>query len=105
MLELSLVALVIAAIGGFCYWRRATPADRSLHTVVTKAQDKTTPQSLTNLPQGSRVGAHSGRTAAILADGSVLAELAGGTKSFPTLAAYRDFVGDKKALQFGDQPA
>ncbi len=105
MLELSLVVLVIAAIGGICYWRRAAPVDRSLHTVVTNPQDKTMPTSLTNLPQGSRIGAHRGRTAAVLADGSVLAQSAGGAKSFPSLAAYRDFVGDQQALLFGDQPA
>lgn len=105
MLEIFLALLVIAAIGGICFWRRASPIDRSIHTVITEPHDKSAPLSLTNLPQGSRLGAHSGRTAAILEDGSVLAESAGGTKTFASLAAYRDYVGDQKALLFGSQPA
>lgn len=105
MLEISLALLVIAAIGGICFWRRASPADRSIHTVITKAHDQNAPVGLTNLPQGSRLGAHSGRAAAILVDGTILAESAGGTKAFASPATYRDYVGDQKALSFGSQPA
>jgi hypothetical protein len=105
MLELSLVLLVVAAIGAVCYLRRAKPADGSIHTVVAEAQDTSAPLSMTNLPQGSRVGAHAGRTAAVLTDGTVMAESAGGTKTFPNLLAYRTYVGDPKALAFADQPA
>jgi hypothetical protein len=105
MLTIFLIFFAIAALAAVCYWRRATPADRSIHTVVTVPHDKSASLSLTNLPQGSRLGAHSGRAAAVLNDGTVLAESAGGTKSFPSLAAYRDYVGDPKALLFADQPA
>ncbi len=105
MLEIFLALLAIAAIGGICFWRRASPADRSIHTVITKPHDTSAPLSLTNLPQGSRLGANSGRAAAILTDGTVMAESAGGTKTFASLAAYRDYVGDQKALSFGSQPA
>lgn len=100
MLEIFLALLVIAAIGGICFWQRAAPADRSIHTVISKPHDKNAPLSLTNLPQGSRLGANSGRAAAILTDGTVLAESAGGTKTFANVAAYRDYVGDQKALSF-----
>jgi hypothetical protein len=105
MLEISLALLVIAAIGGICFWRRASPTDRSIHTVITKPHDTSAPVGLSNLPQGSRLGAHSGRPAAILTDGTILAESAGGAKTFANLAAYRDYVGDQKALSFGSQPA
>jgi len=105
MLEILLALLVIAAIGGICFWRRASPADRSIHTVISKPHDKGAPISLTKLPEGSRLGTNSGRAAAILTDGSVMAESAGGTKTFASLAAYRDYVGDQKALSFGSQPA
>jgi hypothetical protein len=81
------------------------PADGSIHTVIGVPHDTNAPLSLTNLPQGSRVGAHGGRSAAVLKDGTVLAESAGGTKTFPNLLAYRTYVGDPKALLFADQPA
>ena len=105
MLEIFLGLLVIAAIGGICFWRSASSADRSNHTVITKPHDKNAPLSLTNLPQGSRLGANSGRAAAILTDGTIMAESAGGTKTFADLAAYREYVGDQKALSFASQPA
>jgi hypothetical protein len=105
MLEISLIFLVVAAIGAVCYWRRPSAKDRSAHTVITEAHNESAPLSLTNLPQGSRLGMHSGRSAALLKDGSVMAQSAGGTKTFATLAAYRDFVGDQRALQFADLPA
>lgn len=105
MLEIFLALLVIAAIGGACFWRSASPADHSKHTVVTKPHDTNAPLSLTNLPQGSRLGANGGRAAAVLSDGTVMAESAGGTKTFASLAAYRDYVGDAKALSFASQPA
>jgi hypothetical protein len=105
MFEISMIVLVLAAIGGVCYWRRPSPLDRSIHTVVSQPHDQNAPLSLTNLPQGSRLGAHSGRQAAILNDGTILAESAGGTRTFKSVAAYRDFVGDQKALLFADQPA
>jgi hypothetical protein len=105
MLIVLLILFGVAAIGAVCYVRRAKPADGAIHTVVTEPHDKNASLSLTNLPQGSRLGAHSGRAAAVLNDGTVLAESAGGTKTFPNIAAYRDFVGDPKALQFADQPA
>jgi hypothetical protein len=105
MLEIFLALLVIAAIGGICFWRRASPVDRSIHTVITKPHDKSAPLSLANLPQGSRLGANGGRAAAILSDGTVMAESAGGTKTFASLAAYRDYVGDQQALSFGIQSA
>ena len=105
MLTIFLIFFAIAALAAVCYWRRATPADRSIHTVVTESHDKSAPLSLTNLPQGSRLGAQNGRAAAVLNDGTVLAESAGGTKSFTSLAAYRDYVGDPKALLFADHPA
>ena len=89
----------------FLAWLRPPPADRSLHTVVTEPHDKNAPLSLTNLPKGSRLGTNNGRAAAILTDGTVMAESAGGTKTFATLAAYRVYVGDQKALSFGSQPA
>ena len=57
MLEIFLALLAIAAIGGICFWRRASPADRSIHTVITNAHDRSAPVGLTNLPQGSRLGA------------------------------------------------
>ena len=102
---IPLAFLVVAALGVICYWRRLTPEDRARHTVVTEPHDKSAPLSLTNLPQGSRLGAHSGREAAILADGTVLTGSADRTRTFPHLAAYRDYVGDPKALLFGDRPA
>ena len=105
MLIIFVIFFGVAALAAVCYWRRPTRADRSIHTVVTEPHDKSAPLSLTNLPQGSRLGAHSGRAAAMLNDGTVLAESAGGTRSFPSLAAYRDYVGDPKALLFADQPA
>jgi len=105
MLEIFLGLLAIAAIGGICFWRRASLADRSIHTVITKPHDKNAPVSLSNLPQGSRLGANGGKAAAILTDGTVMAESAGGTKTFASLAVYRDYVGDQKALSFGSQPA
>lgn len=105
MMEIALVVAALAAIGAIGYWRRPSATDRSIHTVVTAPHDQSASLSLTNLPQGSRLGAHSGRSAAILKDGTVMAESAGGTKTFPSLAAYRDYVGDQKALLFGDQPA
>lgn len=105
MLIILLILAGVAALGAVCFWRRPAPADRTIHTVVTKAHDGSTPLSLTNLPQGARLGAHNGRAAAVLKDGTVLAESAGGTKAFATLAAYRDYVDDKKALLFADQAA
>ena len=105
MFELTLVFLAIAAIGGVCYWRRATPQDRAIHKLITEPHNKSAAISLTNLPQGSRLGAHAGKAAAVLEDGSVLAESAGGTRTFASLAAYRDFIGDGKALSFADQAA
>lgn len=105
MLEIFLALLAIAAIGGVCFWRSASPADRFKHTVITNPHDTNSPLSLTNLPQGSRLGANGGRAAAILSDGTVMAESAGGTKTFASLAAYRDYVGDQKALSFGSLPA
>lgn len=104
MLVISLIFLSAAALGAVLYWRHQTP-DRSLHTVVTQPHDKNAALSLTNLPEGSRLGVHNGRTAAVLKDGTVLAESAGGSKIFPSLAAYRDYVDDQKALLFADQPA
>ena len=100
-----LALLAIGAIGGIYFWRRASPVDRSIHTVIIEPHDKNAPLSLTNLPQGSRLGANSGRVAAVLTDGTVMAESAGGTKAFASVAAYRDFVGDQKALSFASQPA
>jgi hypothetical protein len=105
MLIVFLIFFGVAALGAICYWRRSTPADRSIHTLIAGPHDQSAPLSLTNLPAGSRLGAHSGRAAAILEDGTVLAELAGRPLTFPTLAAYRDYVGDPKALLFADQPA
>jgi hypothetical protein len=105
MLVVFLIFFGVAALGAACYWRSSTPLDRSIHTVVTEPHDQSAPLSLSNLPQGSRLGAHSGRAAAILKDGTVLAESAGRPITFPNLAAYRDYVGDQKALLFGDQPA
>jgi hypothetical protein len=105
MLIIFLIFFGVAALAAVCYWRSATPADRSIHTVVTAPHDDSAPLSLTNLPQGSRLGAHSGRAAAILKDGTVLAESAGRPLTFPSLAAYRDYVGDPKALLFADQSA
>jgi hypothetical protein len=105
MLELFLVVLAVGAIGGVCIWRRQSPLDRTIHTVIGEPQDASAPVSLANLPQGSRLGAHGGRAAAILKDGTVLAESAGGARAFPSLAAYRDYVGDNKAMLFGDKPA
>jgi hypothetical protein len=105
MMIVFLIFFGVAALGAVCYWRRATPQSLSIHTVVTEPHDKSAPLSMTNLPQGSRLGAHSGRAAAILTDGTVLTGSAGNTKTFPNLAAYRDYVGDPKALLFGDQPA
>ena len=99
------IFFVVAALGAACYWRRQTPPDRSIHTVVTEPHDGSTPLSLTNLPQGSRLGAHNGRAAAVLKDGTIMAESAGGTKTFASLAIYRDYVDDQKALLFADQPA
>jgi hypothetical protein len=105
MLVVFLVFFGIAALGAVCYWRSSTPIDRSIHTVVTELHDQSTPLSLSNLPQGSRLGAHSGRPAAILKDGTVLAELAGRPLIFPNLGAYREYVGDPKALLFADEAA
>jgi hypothetical protein len=105
MLIVFLVFFGVAALGAACYWRSATPRDRDVHTVVTEPHDKSAPLSLTNLPQGSRLGAHSGRAAAVLTDGTVVTGSADRTKIFPNLAAYRDYVGDPKALLFADQPA
>lgn len=105
MLEIGLVLMLVGGFAGICYWRRAAPQDGSIHTVVTTPHDSSAAVSFTNLPQGSRLGAHNGRPAAILTDGTVLAESAGGAKAFPSLAAYRDYVGNPKALLFGDQPA
>jgi hypothetical protein len=102
-LIVPLVFLAVAVLGGICYWRRQTPEDRARHTVIGQPHDDSIPLSLINLPQGSRRGLHNGRVAAILADGTVMAESAGGTKQFPSLAAYRDYVGDNQALQFGEQ--
>jgi hypothetical protein len=98
-----LAFLFVAALGGICYWRRQTPEDRARHTVIGQPHDQSIPLSLINLPQGSRRGLHNGRVAAILTDGTVMAESAGGTKEFPNLAAYRDYVGDKRALEFGEE--
>lgn len=105
MLEIGLVFLLIGGVAAVCYWRRAASPDGSIHTVITAPHDSSAAVSLSNLPQGSRLGAHNGRPAAILTDGTVLAESAGGSKAFPSLAAYRDYVGNPKALLFGDQPA
>ena len=63
-------------IGDRCYRRRLLLAERvagrSLkHTVITNPHDTNSPLSLTNLPQGSRLGANGGRAAAILNDGTV----------------------------------
>jgi hypothetical protein len=104
-LVIPLIFLFVAALGAICYWRRQTPEDRARHSVVAEPHDKSAPLSLTNLPQGSRLGAHGGRAAAILTDGSVLTGSEGRTKTFPNLAAYREYVGDAKALAFGDRPA
>jgi hypothetical protein len=104
MLIVFSVFFSVAALGALCYWRSQTP-DLSLHTVVIKPHDSSAPLSMTNLPQGSRLGAHNGRAAAVLKDGTVMANSAGGTRTFPTLAAYRDYVDDQKALLFADQPA
>ncbi|RPI42409.1 MAG: hypothetical protein EHM67_06750, partial [Hyphomicrobiaceae bacterium] len=82
-----LAFLFVAALGGICYWRRQTPEDRARHTVIGHPHDESIPLSLINLPQGSRRGLHNGRVAAILTDGTVMAESAGGTKQFPNLAA------------------
>lgn len=102
MWVVPLAFLLIAALGATCYWRRQTPDDRARHTVIGQPHDDSIPLGLNNLPQGSRRGLHNGRPAAILTDGTVMAESAGGTKQFPNLAAYRDYVGDKQALQFGE---
>ena len=99
---IPLVFLAVAALGGICYLRRQTPEDRARHTVIDQPHDASIPLSLINLPQGSRRGLHNGRVAAILSDGTVMAEYTGGTKQFPNLAAYRDYVGDKQALHFGE---
>ena len=105
MLVVYLIFFGIAVLAAVCYWRLSAPVDRSIHTVVTAPHDKSAPLSLTSLPQGSRLGAHGGRAAAILTHGTVLAESAGRPLTFPTLAAYRDYVGDPKALLFADQQA
>ena len=105
MLVVYLIFFGVAVLAAVCYWRLSAPVDRSVHTVVAEPHDDSAPLSLANLPQGSRLGAHSGRAAAVLKDGTVLVEMAGRPLSFPTLAAYRDYVGDPKALPFADQPA
>src|SRR4026208_2186299 len=105
MMVILLIFFGVAALGAVCYWRRATPQSLSIHTVVTEPHDKSAPLSMTNLPQGSPPGSHSGRAAAIVTDGSVLTGAGGNTKTFPNLAAYRDYVGDPKALLFVEQTA
>jgi hypothetical protein len=49
---------------------------------------------LRNPPAGAQVVSERGRRVVVLADGSVIGELLGGrAQRFPSLAAFRDFVG------------
>lgn len=93
-----LPAGLIALVAGYVIrWSSTDRKSRGRTTEVSAAisQDPLDPTyMLGNPPAGAQVMSERGRRVVVLADGSVIGELlTGRAQRFPSLAAYRDFVG------------